>query len=947
MGGQVISDWEQQVRPLLERSPNYSGGFGLSGVFTETKTFDPQTADLATLRNFVATLMEELSGTGIIGGSAPTILTQPQDASITSLNTVTFTVVVSGSPQPTGQWRLNGVPISGATSTSYTTGVQTVANNGDEYDYVATNALGTVTSEVAAVQVVETNLRLLDLTTRMVGDLSGAFPLNAKTYLQSPGDGQAFRVGEADWYLQGRMYPAVKPIDDNSTLTADTLIWPVSFGRDVNNHVAIAIRPSPTNEAQFLWKVGNSNLIDITASWGSNAGNVSGTLPFFIRKTGNVVRMGVLTTNPDTGYELVTAQATGSSSLDLDSVMSTTGRLLFNCRYPTAAADGCALSDVFIGSLPSGSDWSDVDLDTDAKITQALIDPDRLATYIDEFDEMRSFDLCDSAGNRKLFNQRTAITTSDKAVCIHSGLELAVTQLASPTETPLGCAPYEPASQGASLAGNPLCRPFFQQVNDAVPGAIPGGQISQNQDARIVTLSAATGLRAKPDVLLIPANTYLDSSDSNTPKTLYGWAGRSSWGDSHTQISCVHNSKPDELVVAFNHHSEVYGDNPDTGDTLFATGCISIYDNDGVTLRPMPYSGSATSALNAHTYSATHDHTDGNVYIATRAGGTETGQQRLLRVQPDGTVDFQNYTRSALANPENCQAAIPEAVLPVGDHLVLIAGTRITGALGYVSPMFVVLDPVHYASSSTGWYKGRTGENYAASKTAALTSDPDFYPIPGPGVTALEAYRDSSTPLDPSTWAYDEAPQAAFSEGLLVGIVTRRAFDADRSEANLKFDQWMLHVLQLNEATKALTLQHSIDLTSYLQTVAGDFNVGVGDGTVVRDFQYNRLQCVVKTTGELQIYVLSRDGEDIEDDVVGTNPINVGVSLGRVTLSDWKAASPTISTASDVFTASDYGGRTMYPFAVYNAGLIIQSMRAGAVVRVESAAEAATVFEAT
>lgn len=952
---QVISTW-QQIERLLQADSDYTSGFGLTGAYTPTKTFDPATADLATVRDVLATLMESLTKTGQVGGLTPTIVSQPSNVAITALNTATFTVVAAALPVPTYQWQVDSgsgfANISGATSPSYTTGVQTTLNDGDEYRCVITNALGTVTTVPAVMSVVETNLRLLDTTSRVVGDASVALPLNAKMHFQSAGDGQAFAVGSDDFIVMFRMFPFIKPTDSNTVETGDTLIFPVSFGRDVNNHLTIGFRPStgsPANTMLGIWKVGNSDLVNTTCTIGSgDVANVSGTVPMFLRKTGNVLKFGFLATNEDTGYKLVTAEATGSSSLDLDSIMSTTGRLLVNCRYPGATADGCAVSDLFIGSLPSGTDWSDVALDTDAQIIQALIDPDRVGTYIDEFDEVRSFDLCASGGTRKLLHQRTEITTSDKLVCIHSGLELAASQAASPTATPLGCAPYEPAAQGGSLRANPLCRPLFQKVKDVIVGCLPGGQISQNQDMRIAVLDAATSVRVKPDVLCIPANRYVDSSDSDTVKTLYGWAGRSNWGDNHTQMSCVHDSKNDRLIPVFNLHSEVYDDNPDTGDTLFATGAIGIYNNNGLTITAQPYNGSATTALNAHTYSATHDHTDGNVYIATRAGGTETGQQRLLRIRPDGTIDFQNYTRSAIANPEFCQAAIPESVLPVGDHLVLIAGTRITGSLDYISPMFVVLDPTLYDSSSSGWHQGRTGTNYAATKTLTLTSDPNFYPIPGPGVTALEAFRDSSTPLDPSAWAYGEAPQAAFSDGLYVGIVTRRGSDADRSGDFLKFEQWMLHILTLNETTKALTLQTSFDLTSSMATVAGDYNVGVGSGTDVFDYQFNRLQCVVKDSGELQIYVLKRQGEDIQtESSVGTNAINIGTALGKIVFSDWKnPASPT-TTVGPLFEAGDYDGRTIMPFAVRNAGLVLQVMPSGAVVGVDNAPECATIFEAT
>lgn len=84
--------------------------------------------------------------------SPPAFATQPVSQSVTVGASVTFSVGVSGLPAPTLQWRKDGVNISGATSGSYTISSAAIADAGD-YSVVATNASGSVTSNLAKLSV--------------------------------------------------------------------------------------------------------------------------------------------------------------------------------------------------------------------------------------------------------------------------------------------------------------------------------------------------------------------------------------------------------------------------------------------------------------------------------------------------------------------------------------------------------------------------------------------------------------------------------------------------------------------------------------------------------------------------------------------------------------------------------------------------------------------------
>ena len=105
----------------------------------------------------VALCLLIMQGCGGGGGgntqSAPEITLQPANATVQSGQTATFTVTSAGSPAPIYQWLHNGMPINGATGSSYTTPTLTAANSGDTYSVAVSNAAGSVTSNVATVTV--------------------------------------------------------------------------------------------------------------------------------------------------------------------------------------------------------------------------------------------------------------------------------------------------------------------------------------------------------------------------------------------------------------------------------------------------------------------------------------------------------------------------------------------------------------------------------------------------------------------------------------------------------------------------------------------------------------------------------------------------------------------------------------------------------------------------
>jgi len=84
---------------------------------------------------------------------APSITTQPASQGVTVGQTATFSVAATGTAPLSYQWQKNGVAISGATSSSFTTPATTSSDNGAQFTVVVSNTAGSVTSSAAALTV--------------------------------------------------------------------------------------------------------------------------------------------------------------------------------------------------------------------------------------------------------------------------------------------------------------------------------------------------------------------------------------------------------------------------------------------------------------------------------------------------------------------------------------------------------------------------------------------------------------------------------------------------------------------------------------------------------------------------------------------------------------------------------------------------------------------------
>jgi hypothetical protein len=83
----------------------------------------------------------------------PLITVQPVNQSVVVGQTTIFSVTATGTAPLAYQWQKNGTPISGATSSTYTTPATTSSDNGSQFNVTVTNSIASVTSNTITLTV--------------------------------------------------------------------------------------------------------------------------------------------------------------------------------------------------------------------------------------------------------------------------------------------------------------------------------------------------------------------------------------------------------------------------------------------------------------------------------------------------------------------------------------------------------------------------------------------------------------------------------------------------------------------------------------------------------------------------------------------------------------------------------------------------------------------------
>jgi cyclophilin family peptidyl-prolyl cis-trans isomerase len=118
--------------------------------------------------------------------TAPIITTPPASQYVPPGSNVTFSVVASGTPPLTYQWKLSGTAIAGATGATYAVANVQAANMGF-YSVTVTNGVGSVDSDVAILTLAAGSSRLGSLSTRGIAG-AGASALTPGISLRGVGN---------------------------------------------------------------------------------------------------------------------------------------------------------------------------------------------------------------------------------------------------------------------------------------------------------------------------------------------------------------------------------------------------------------------------------------------------------------------------------------------------------------------------------------------------------------------------------------------------------------------------------------------------------------------------------------------------------------------------------------------------------------------------------------
>ena len=190
--------------------------------------------------------------------AAPVIVTAPASATVSAGTPASFTVVATGAPTPTFQWRKNGTAITGATTTALNFAS---ASSGDagRYDVVVTNSIGTMTSAAATLTV-----NVSDFTGDYFGRFTGAtgdFVLHVRS------DGNAAFLG----FL---------PVLQTGLMTLDLRVDPAgSFALGFSTLATSAAGPAPLAGQLTPPIAAATQRVTLTGSLNAITGVMTGRIP--------------------------------------------------------------------------------------------------------------------------------------------------------------------------------------------------------------------------------------------------------------------------------------------------------------------------------------------------------------------------------------------------------------------------------------------------------------------------------------------------------------------------------------------------------------------------------------------------------------------------------------------------------------------------------------------
>jgi hypothetical protein len=193
---------------------------------TNVQTSDSGEYDVV-ITNIVGESYSRKALVQVLGG-APVIVTQPAPRSVSTGSAVVFRVVATGQSQLAYQWRKNNKPILGALNATHTI-PSAQAGDAGTYTVAITNSLGTVTSDAAALTV----LNIVGLPQIDPQPTSVLVALNQPTGFYAPATGAP--TMQFEWRNDGKHIPMAP--NSNSYGFTSTLASAGTYSVFVKNNV--------------------------------------------------------------------------------------------------------------------------------------------------------------------------------------------------------------------------------------------------------------------------------------------------------------------------------------------------------------------------------------------------------------------------------------------------------------------------------------------------------------------------------------------------------------------------------------------------------------------------------------------------------------------------------------------------------------------------------------
>ena len=274
--------------------------------------------------------------------SLPSVATNPLSQTVNSGGSVTFTAAASGTPAPTVQWQVSvgggafsNVPNATSTTLTFTT---TFSQNGNKYQAVFTNSVGTATTTAATLTVTAPDVTISKSHTGdfTVGSSGGVYTIKVTNTGTGPTTGNvtvtdnlpavlAFVSGSGtNWSCTATGQavtctysgPALAAAGGNSTVTLTVSVAPGAFPSVTNTATVTDPNDSKSTDKSSLADMTNiDNAVPTQSSFSPSAGLIVGTgvTPQQVTLTGTGFNSSTQVTLGSNAALTGTANAAGTS----------------------------------------------------------------------------------------------------------------------------------------------------------------------------------------------------------------------------------------------------------------------------------------------------------------------------------------------------------------------------------------------------------------------------------------------------------------------------------------------------------------------------------------------------------------------------------------------------------------------------------------------------------